>query len=160
MRKRYSFYRLFEGNMLVLFCIFFTVTIIGDVIFAAVRGNAVNLSSLTLIWRVVLLSAPLVPFAILRHLWRSDYIDEKDYLFWGSVPMHYLISAGLLLLYLFIWGLFMPLSLSLRIVQNALVNYTIVYIITIAGAIVIDLLQIARANRNLKKIQGDRERKQ
>jgi len=158
MRKRHSFDRLFEGNMLVLFCVIFTVIIIVEVILATIRGSTVHLSVQSLIWHVIFISAPLLPLAIFQYLWRSNYIGERDYLFWVSIPLHYLISCGITLLYLFIRSFFVPLTQRIYLV--VLINYSIMYIIILAGAVIIDLLQTAKANRNLRKIQLHRERTQ
>jgi len=151
MRKRYSFDRLFEGNMLVLFCVIFTVNVVIRIILAGLQGTAITLGVQSLIWSTVYISAPLLPLAIIQHLLRSGYMEERDYLLWISAPVHYLISAGLTVFYVFIQGLFMPLPERMFIF--ALVNYTIMYIIIVTGAIIIDLLQTARVNKNLRKIQ-------
>jgi hypothetical protein len=142
---------MFEGNLLVLYCVIFTVSLIVMTIASTIWGGRIYLSIEFLLWNFVFISAPLLPLGVFKHLWKSNRIHERDYIFWVSVPLHYLISCGLTALFVFIQGLFMPLSQGVYFI--ALVNYTIMYAIILIGAAAIDLLQTSAANRNLKKIQ-------
>jgi len=156
MRKRRSYDRLFEGNIIVLYCVIFTVNIIVLTISSAIWGGIINLSVEFLIWNFVFISAPLLPLAIFKHLWRSNYIHERDYLLWISIPLHYLISCGLTLFFIFLQSIFTPLPQGIYLA--AIANYTIMYIIIVTGAAVIDLMQTSTANRNLRTIQASQSK--
>jgi len=149
MRKRYSFESMFDGNILVIFCVLFTVSMIFETIFSVIGGGTIHVS---MIWRTIWLSATLLPLALFQYLWKSHYIDERSYYFWVGIPMHYLISGGLLLLYLFIWGFFEHLTPNAYLITLA--NYTVGYMIVMGGAAVIHFMQTSRANKNLRKIQA------
>ncbi|MCL2843454.1 MAG: hypothetical protein FWE28_08355 [Oscillospiraceae bacterium] len=151
MRKRYSFENLFEGNKVVLMCILFTVHIILETIFSTIAGRTTYLSMGMLIWSLVALVAPILPIALFQYLWKSDFISDKDYLFWGAIPSHYIISCGLTLLFTFIRSFFELLPQNFYLV--AFINYTAIYLIILIGAVVVDLTQTANANDNLRKIQ-------
>jgi len=152
MKKQYSFESLFGGNKIVLLCIIFTVHIIIETIFSTIGGRTTYLSMGFLVWSILLLSAPVLPLAVFQYLWKSNVISDKDYLLWGGIPLHYIISSGLIMLFTFIRSLFEPLPQGSYL--NALINYTVVYAIILIGAVVIDLAQTATANDNLKKIQA------
>jgi len=152
MRKRHSYDRLFEGNILVVFCVIFTVSIFVTVILNTVFGGTFSMSIQNLIWTVVFISAPLLPLALFTHLWKSNCIAENDYLFWIGIPAHYAVSSALTMLFVFIQSRLHSLPLSTYL--DALINYTVMYAIVVAGAVVVDLLQTGTANKNLRKIQA------
>jgi len=156
MRKRYSFESLFEGNKIVLMCILFTVSIIIATITNTVGGRTTYITIKFLLWSVLNLSAPIMPITIFQHLWKSNFINDKDYLFLASVPLHYLISLGLILFYTFIRGFFEPWTHEINVYIMSFINYTAVYIIIVIGAIVIDLVQTSTANKNLRIIQASK----
>jgi len=151
MKNRYSFESLFESNKMVLLCVLFTINIIIETVSSAIWDRTTYLSIEFLIWNVVSLGAPILPLVVFQYLWKSNYINDKDYLLWAGIPTHYLISCGLILFSTFIRSLFEPLIQRAYIVS--FINYTLVYAIVLIGAIVIDLMQTATANGNLRKIQ-------
>lgn len=152
MSKRRSYDRLFEGNILVVYCVLFTANIIFLTILSTLQGGTIILSIELLMWHFTFLSAPLLPLTLFKYLWQSNYIDEKKYLFLIGIPIHYLLSAGLTILLLFVQGIFFgPFPLRLHLIN--LLNYTVVYGLVIAGAMIIDFMQTSKANKNLRIIQ-------
>jgi len=105
-----------------------------------------------LTWSIAFLGAPILPLTILQYLWKSNVINDKDYLLWGGIPLHYLISCGLIVFFTFLRSLFEPIPQGAYL--NTFINYTMVYAVILIGAVVIDLTQTATANKNLKKIQA------
>ncbi|MCL1863826.1 MAG: hypothetical protein FWF78_09705 [Defluviitaleaceae bacterium] len=156
MMKRRPYDRLFEGNILVLYCVIFTANIIFITLLSSVRGVEFTLNIRILVWMFVFLSAPLLPLWVFKRLWQSDRIPENSYIFWISIPAHYVISSGLTLIFVFIQGIFEPLP---RIVYlYSLIQYTIMYAIVIVSAVIIDLMQTSKVNRNLQIIQKSKKR--
>jgi len=158
MRKRHSYDRLFEGNPLVLFCVLFTVSVTVSVIINAIFGATFVLRTEGIIISSVYLIAPILPLTVFHRLWKSSYIAERDYLLFINIPLHYLFSSVLTVLFTFLMGLFRLLPLTPAAYISALITFTGMYALVILGAIVIDLLQTAKANGNLKKIQASLRR--
>ena len=156
MKKHYSFESLFEGNKIVLMCVLFTVIIIFTTVSNAVMGRETYLSIWILIWAILSLAAPVLPMSLFQYLWKSDIVSDKDYLLWFGIPSHYIISSGLQLLFMFIRGFFEPLPQGIYL--GVFIQYTVVYIITIIGAVAVDLMKTATANKNLRKIQESQGR--
>jgi len=151
MRKRYSFDRLFEGNKFVLICVFFTVLVLFSAIGNAIAGVRIYLSIGFVVSNIFYVSAPVLIFAIFQYLWKSDYIAERDYLLWVGIPLHYLLSLGLILFFTFIHGLFEPLAQGIYLFRFR--DFTALYIIGTIGAIAIDFIRTAKDNKNLRKVQ-------
>lgn len=154
MKKRRPYDRLFEGNKLVLMCVLFTVNLFIETIAATILDVPMYMTLSAFAWRMTWLSAPVLPLTILQYLWEADYITEDRYLLWISIPVHFALSAGLLLLYVFIWGRFYPLLRGAYI--ETLLTYGMGYAIIIIGAMVVDAIQVSTTNKNLKKIQASR----
>ena len=156
MKKQSPSGTLFDSNMLVVFCVLFTISIITEAILNSIVGAAVYLRIEFVIWLSVFLSAPLLPLSVFKYLWKYNYIGEKDYLFWAGIPLQYLISCGLIMFYTFIQGFFEPQRQGIYLFRFTM--YTIMFVVLTIGAIVIDLIQTATDNENLRKIhasQGD-----
>jgi CubicO group peptidase (beta-lactamase class C family) len=113
-------------------------------------GGSVYISLLSLAWTLGFLSVPILTFSVFQRLF--DYIAEKDYLFWVSVPLHYLISLGLIMVFTIVQSFFEPLSQGIYFLRFR--DYTVLYVFILVGAIVIDLAQTAKDNRNLSKIHA------
>ena len=96
-------------------------------------------------------SAPIPPFVVLQRLWKPDFIGEKDYLLWTGAFLHYVVSCGLILLFTFIRGLFEPFPQGFYFTRIA--EYTFVYVIICGFAIIADLMNTAKLNKNLRRIQ-------
>jgi len=150
-RKRGAIDRLFEMNKIVVMCIFFTINTAINVVSGAIANETIYLSLGSMAWTFALISAPVLPFAILQRLWKSEFIGERDYLLWTSAFLHYVVSCGLILLFTFIRGLFEPLPQGFYFTRIA--EYTFVYIIISGFAIIADLMNTAKLNENLRKIQ-------
>ena len=152
MRKRRSFDRLFEGNMLVVFCVLFTAAVILSAIINTIFGAEFTLSMRNIIVTAVFLSAPLLPLSICKHLLKANYITERDYLFWIGIPIHYFVSAGITMFYSLIWSIFEQIPPIVFL--TTLIEFTVMYAIVIGGAVVVDFCQTSTANKNLRKIQA------
>lgn len=155
MSRRYAFDRLFEGNKLVLMCVFFTISIISATITSAITGEQIYLNLRSVITNIVYLSVPVIPLAVAQHLLNKKRISEEKYCFWVGIPMHYFVSCGILVVFLSIHHMFRPVSF--RAYVESIIGYTFAYVVIILGAAVIDLIQTASANRQLKKIRENHE---
>jgi len=152
MKNRYSFQRLFDGNPIVLMCVFYTISIKINAVSRFAVGEVFYIDFSFFIWSMIFLTAPILPIEILKRLWKSDYINDRDYLFWAGIPMYFVMSCGLALFYTFLQSLFEPLPPNAYF--YTFINYTTLFVIITIGAIVIDLMLTARDNKNLKKIQA------
>ena len=150
-KKRHSFHGLFEGNKVVLMCVLFTVNTVITAISSSLRGEIVNLTIEFVSWNLLYLTAPILPLVIFQRLWESRRIQEKDYLLWTGISLHFVISCGLILLYTFILSFFEPLTQNIYVIT--VLNYIVGYAIIFCGAVIIDLLKTASLNRCLQKIQ-------
>lgn len=152
-RKRGFIDRLFDMNKLVVLCIFFTVnTIINVVSVTIVTNEPMYLSLGMMLWTFALLSAPILPFAVLQRLWKSEFIGEKDYLLWTGVVFHYVFTCALIVLFTFIRSRFEPLPPSFYITR--LGEATFLYILISLLATIVDFAQTTKLNKNLRKIQN------
>jgi len=152
MKNRYSFQRLFDGNPFVLMCVFYTINIKINAISRLIAGEVFYIDFSFFIWSFVFITTPILPIEIIKRLWKSKYINDRDYLFWADVPMYFVMTCGLALFYTFLQGLFEPLPSNVYL--NTIINFTSLFVIITIGAIVIDLVKTARDNKNLKKIQS------
>jgi len=150
MKKRYSFESLFEGNLFVLASVFYTVNIFVTVVVNSIAGSMENVSAPSL-WDFIFLGAIILPLAI----WKSDYIRKKEYPFWLGITVFYLTALGLVVFVTFVQG-FLG-ELSERIYFYAFTNFTTVFSIVLVGAIIVDFMQTATGNKNLKKIQANQK---
>ena len=157
MRKRYSIDRLFEGNKLVLICVLFTVSTVIETVASGIQGRVTALSIPDLLWGLAFLGAPVLPLAVFQTLWKSNIMDENDYIFWVSLPLHFVISGGLILLLTFVFNIVNPVAY--RSYPATLAGFAIGYAIVMAGAVVVDLLQTAGANQALRKIQAQQDKR-
>ena len=151
MKKNFSLKILDECNLLVLFCIIFTIGMMFEAIMSSIRGAPVYFNIEFIFWSSAFYSAPILTSAIFKQLWKSNYIAEKDFLYWLDIPLHYLATCGLIMFYTFIQGFFH--SLPQRIYLIRFIYSTVFYVTITIGAIVIDLIQTGIANDNLRKIQ-------
>jgi len=151
MSKRRSYDHLFEGNFFTLYCVFFTLQTISITVTTYLQGYTVTLTPHFLLSSFMFIGAPLLPLGVAKYLWKRGRISEHTYLFWIGIPMHYSVSSALLLLFISMLNGFtrLPLQVYARIWLEYAVSYTIVILI----AMVIDWLQTAKANQNLRLIQ-------
>jgi len=152
MKKHDFFERFLDISLPVLFCVIFTIVIIIEAITNTIVGAEVNLGIDFVVWVCVFLIAPILPLALLKRLWKSTYIAEKNQLYLGSLLLHYLISCGLMMFFTFMQGFFEPLQEGLYLFR--FVMYTAIYVVTIIGAIIIDLARTANDNENLRKLHA------
>lgn len=154
MKKHDFFEKFLTTSLPILFCVFFTITIIIEAVTNTIVGAGVYLRIEFIVWVSVFLIAPILPLVILRRLWKSTYIAEKNHLYWGSLLLHYLISCGLMMLFTFMQGFFEPLRQGLYLFRFGM--YTAMYVGIMIGAVIIDLARTATDNENLRKIQASR----
>jgi len=105
---------------------------------------------------VIICSAPIMTILLFNHIPALKYFNNDDCSPWIYTPVHYLISSGLLMLSVFVLGLFV--TIHIEAYRNVIVAYTQGYIIVIFIAIIIDVHKVAVANKNLLKIQISRRR--
>ena len=151
--KRHSLDRLFDGNKVVLTLFLFAIQIIIETTLRAIGGgDALTIDFWEALWIISFFGMPMLPLSVCQRLWKNNHISEETYIFWTGIPMHFLVSAALINITLFIGGLFVDyFSVSDQIFT--FLQYTIVYIAVILGAVVIAFVQTAKVNRSLKKIQ-------
>jgi len=152
MNKRYTLDKLFEGSLSTTFCVIFAIGIIVDSFMHSITGAEVYFGVEFVVWSAIFYSMPVLSIALFRYLWKLDFIDEKKYTLWIAMPMHYLLSLGLVLFATFVQGFFESISLGLYIFR--FVIFTAMYIAIVIGAVVIDLVQTANDNSNLRRIQA------
>ena len=150
MRRRYSFDRLFEGNLFTVFCVIFTIMIIQQAVVSVIVDATLDFAQSALSMAAYT-SVPLITMGVPRFLVNKNYISEKVFGFFNSILSHYITSCALLMGYVFI------LRQLIDIPQNAyfetLIFFTFGYIAVTVGAIIICFFQTVAANKNLKKIQ-------
>lgn len=152
MNKRYSWDRFFEGNKFVLICVIFTLFVIAESVTNSIFDTVAYLNFEFVFWTIALLSAPVFTFSAFQRLWQSNYIAERDYLFWVSFPLHYLYSLVLIMLITFLHGFFEQLPQGVYLTR--FITFTFFYVLVTIGAIVLDLMQTEKDNKNLSKIQS------
>ena len=142
MKKNNIVVQLFEGNKFVLVCVFFTLATIVDIVLSTINGFEQYITFKHLIDRLLICTAPILPLIIF------NYFEKLSV--WALFPIHYAISCAAAMLYIFVQ------SFIWEIHNNAYIDifrsYTMMYIIVVAGAMIIDLCRTAKANRYLKKI--------
>jgi len=151
MKKRYSFESLFEGNLFVLACVLYTVSTLVTVVVNTIAGSMENVSAPSL-WDFIFLGAIILPHTI----WKSDYIQKKEYPFWIDITAFYLTALGLVMFATFVQGFFD--DLPDRSYFYTFINFTTMFFIVLVGAVVVDFMKTATANKNLKKIQISQRR--
>ena len=151
MSKRRSYDHLFEGNFFTLYCVFFTLQTILVTVTTYLQGYTVTLTPLFLLSSFMFIGAPLLPLGVAKYLWQTGRISERTYLFWIGIPMHHSVSSVLLLLFVTLLNGFSRLPLQVYV--NIWLEYAVTYTIVILIAMVIDWLQTAKANQNLRLIQ-------
>ena len=151
MRKKYSHEKLFMGNKFILLCVLFTINITLQGFIIAINEGQVDFTLEFVISNFIIVSAPILPLAVLDFLLRH-YIDEEHFIAKIAIYIHYPISLGLLLLFTFFFNLINSVPSELSMLVRVAVNYTIVYIGIVAGAMLIAFMQTSTANKQLKSI--------
>ncbi|MCL2840644.1 MAG: hypothetical protein FWE05_07695 [Defluviitaleaceae bacterium] len=159
MFRRFSFDKMFEGNKLVLICILITIHVVISTIVHALAGSYFTLSLSGLFWVIIYSTAPILPIAICQHLMKLNKISEKRYEFLTSIPPHFIFSCGLLVFYVFLMGLWQSTLFPVSVYLITITNYVVGYILVISGAAMIDAIQTAAVNRDLKKIRESQAHK-
>jgi len=156
MRRLYFTARLFGGNKMVLVCVLFTAIITIETISNSIAGRETILNIGILIWGFLSLVAVVLPISLVQYLYKSSIISEESILLRASIPFHYVISTVLQMFFIFLRSFFEPFPSSIYLI--AFTQYTVSYTIIIIGAVIVNLMQTARDNKNLRKIQANRRR--
>jgi len=135
--------RIISYNKLVLICIFFTVATIVDISLSTAFGLDMYSTYAHLLSRLVLCSIPVLPLVAFR------FMNEK-YSIWAVLPIHFVLCSGLVMLYVYVLGLFTELHPNAYI--DMFRSFAMIYVLVILGALVIDLCLTAKANKNLRLI--------
>jgi len=151
MKKKHLGLAIFGVNPLILFCIFFTVSMTLSTLVSAITGTVPISPLVHLLSVAVYCATPLIPFFLFEYIPTPKHTNENSYSFWVSVLLHYLISSGFVVLYIFIWRLIEP---TLPITYfNSILSYTQGYILIMSSALGIEFYKTATANKNLQKIR-------
>jgi len=154
--KSLRFTRFFEGNKFVLMCVFFTAILTIETVSNSISGSETILNIGILIWGFLSLGAVVLPISLVQYLYKSDIISEENILLRAIFPFHYVASSVLQMFLIFLRSFFEPLPQGIYLV--ALTQYTVSYVIIVIGAVIVNLIQTARDNKNLRKIQANRRR--
>lgn len=151
MNKKLSFLSVFEAKPLMLFCVFFTISMFLNMIRSP--AEAVQyLSLFELAMSVAIIcAAPIIPLMILNHDLVSERIEENKYGSVVALVLHFITSCGLVMLATIILMQFTPLPIGAY--WEAVFSYIQNYAVVMVLALVIDLRRTAIDNRNLKRIQ-------
>jgi len=114
-----------------------------DISLSTMFGRELYSTYAHLLSRLVLCSIPVLPLIAFR------FINEK-YSIWAVLPVHYIICSGLVMLYVFVLGLFAELHPDAYI--DMFRSFSMIYALVIIGTLIIDLYQTAKANKNLRAI--------
>jgi len=155
--RRFAFESLFEGNKLVIACVFFTIFVVINAIIQAILGVELNLNLAFVFASFIVITANLLPIWFFQKLEEKGWISLQSYYFWSGYPMHYFISTGLLTIALGIYHAFNPITITFFL--SNLAFCTVVYVAFALGSAVFYQIQIIIANRNLRKIIKSRGEK-
>lgn len=152
MKKKHSRLEIFGANPFVMFCVFFTISIAINIVIGTIFGSEpVSFGIPSLINIAIVCIAPIVPFFIFEYVPMPSPINDDTYSIWVSAPLHYLVSSGVILLALFIWGRFE--SVETNMYWQSIFSYTQTYVMIIVVVVFIDIIQTSTTNKNLRKIQ-------
>jgi hypothetical protein len=153
-KKTLSF---FDTNPFVLFCVIFSVAMVVNglifhgLVLGIIFGEPFYFTIGHLIDTATLSAVPVVTIVLFGKVPLLKYFNDDNCSPWISVPVHYVISSALLLLFTFVIAHFEPAPAGVYI--SAILPYTQGYIVVVILAIVIEVRKISNVNRNLKKIQ-------
>jgi len=158
MNKKLSFLSVFEVNPLVLFSVFFTISII----IAAVASTIIEIQEP--FFRVILglaisCAAPVLALIALNTKSISKRIDDMESGLIIGLLFHFTTTIGIVTLAVIVLWLLFPLpdDLSLGITVWRDIRFIIQsYIVILLGAKIIDIRKTASTNRYLKIIQASK----
>jgi len=157
MRVVYGHEKLFMGNKLVLLCILFTVNTVIQAVMVGINGVNITFNLAFVISNLVIVSAPILPIAVLDFLLSQNYIDENSFWVRNAIYIHYPISLGLLLSYFVAFALINSHYINISMIIRTAVEYTVVYIGIVLSAMAIVNIQTSNANKELKVIHASQK---
>lgn len=143
-KKNSVFKYLIFGNKLVIICVFFTIATIMDVVLCTILGHETATTHTHLFDRMMLCIIAIIPLQLFK------YFEKLS--MWAIFPIHYIVSCVLAELYVYVCSFYQELHHDAY--RDIFRSVTMLYIVLIIGALIIDLSRTARANRALKKIQS------
>jgi hypothetical protein len=152
MKRKYTTLSVFDGNPLVVFCVFFTISILISLVINTILGGTVHFTAIGLINLAVLCATPIVTWTMFDYVPILKHLNDDTCSPWISIPVHFIFSSSVLMLFVFVRGLFLPWPPNAY--WDMFFSYMNGYVVIVSGAIVIDLYKTATANKNLKKIQA------
>ena len=152
MRERKIHMSVFANHPLIIFCVLFALNIMATAVLLMFSSELYHLSLQNIIDSAVLCAAPVLTIVIFKHVPVLKYFYNDYRSLWIFLLVHYLFSSGLLMLLVFVCGLF--LTLHPGIYRYMIIAYTQGYVVVVLTAIIIDVCKISAANKNLRKIQA------
>ena len=145
MKEKKSLLRyLIFGNKLVIISVFFTMATVTDVVLCTILGHETATTHVHLFNRLMVCAIGALPLGLFK------YFEKLS--MWAIFPIHYIVSSGLVMLYVYICGFFETLHPDAY--RDMFRSVAIMYAIIVIGALIIDLTRTAGANKDLKKIQS------
>lgn len=142
--KNSVFNYMIYGNKLVVICVFFTFITVMDVVICTILKAATASPYSLLFDRLVLCAITLFPLNLFKHFEKLSM--------WAVFPIHFAACCALSLLYTYASGFFMELYTDAY--YEMFRSVVTVYLVFVAGALIIELTRTFRANMDLKKIQN------
>ena len=142
----------FDINPLVLFSVFFTVSIAMATTINALHGYELIIGYRGIISTAMFCAAPILTIMLFTAIPPLRRLESDDASLWVAIPIHFAVSCGMLLGAIFVWGLIE--SLPNVVYLNVILSYIQGYVTIVLGAIVIDVFKTSNANKNLKKLQN------
>lgn len=141
--KKSVFKTMIHGNKLVIMCVFFTAATILDMLICTILKTETATTYEHLLSRMVLCVLTIPPLSLFK------YFEKLS--MWAIFPMHYAACCLLSTLYVYIDGFFVDLHPNAY--RDIFRSVTLMYLVFISCALIIDLARTARANKELKRIQ-------
>jgi len=154
-RERKIRLSVFANHPLIIFCVLFALNIMATAILLIFSSELYYLSLQNIIDSAVLCAAPVLTIVIFKHAPILKYFFNDYRSLWIILLVHYLFSSGLLILLVFVCGLFLTLHPGIYgIYRYMIIAYTQGYAVVVVTAIIIDVWKISAANKKLRKIQA------
>ena len=150
LNKKSIFHYMIFGNKLVIMCVFFTIATILDIIICAIFRLKTSTTFVHLIDRMVLCVITIPPLSLFK------YFEKLSV--WVILPIHYTVCCILSLLYTYIHGFYRELHPDAYL--DMFRSVTIMYVVFVIGALIIDLTRTTIANKELNKIQSSAQNKE
>jgi|GEM_PF-7016657 len=160
MKKRLSYLLIFDTNPLLLFCVFFTISIM-TAAFSVAIAESQNVDFVrVVIFNAAYCLAPVIPLIVLNRGAIGKKLDAAEHGLLIGLITHFITSCALNIF--FTWIIIQIFTIGegisyWAVIRGGLGGYIRIYILISIGAIIIDFYNTARANRSLRAIQNRRE---